>query len=162
MNEQLRAAVTERVSLGYSKIQIINELVEAGYDARESGQIYDRVVDQDAGESLTSAEKIRWQSEGKSESSDQVESDSEQIAQPKVQQMNDSAVDAQTSQIENDDGAADVELAETPSSNSTSHHTGLIVSVVAVLLIAGVFIAAILLGWHQPLLSFISDINTTQ
>ena len=156
MNEQLRTAIAERVSLGYSKDQIINELVGAGYDAHEAGQLYDMVVSQDASAPTTPENQPRWPSQGNSESLDQKENSTEQTTSPQVQQTNVNAGAVQTGQVMTSGERADVGPAETPSPNPTEKsHTGLIVSVVAVLLIAGVFIAAILLGWHRPLLSIV-------
>lgn len=46
MDENIKAALRERINLGYTRAEIITEFTEAGYPAAEAGRLYDLVANE--------------------------------------------------------------------------------------------------------------------
>ena len=151
MNEQLRAAINERIELDWTQEQIVAELEAAGYARAEAVELYQQIADepdsalQEEAAVSESTPEPRWQST----TTDSTEGgdDDEQLA-PADSVEGDVAV---SSPVSSDTPDRDnTTAAQTPTRGDSSAR-GWLWFLLGIFLL-GVFISsAIFMGWHQRL-----------
>ncbi len=182
MNEQLKLAIQERVSLGYDKERIVNELVQSGYTEQEAGQCFEMVISEKNNADAVLSETGNPQSSEINNRAPQTQN-AEETAESVIQDQN---IDTppkpplatpQAGELVGDKEAS-VSVAEEQSvlnqSNETvaesmptpegslpkrekKSKTNLILAVVAFNLVFVLVIVTTVFGWHRGILSMFTD-----
>ena len=163
MNDQLKNAIQERINLGWTKEQIVQQLVDAGYSYGESSQFYTIIVEENkrinnttdsaVGKNISDSDQDRWNvventiANNPPEHNQSVSS----VKNPPLEnQVSNNQYVQAGSQFQSN--YSDAILLSDSSSKS---YIGLIIGGISVFFIAGMVITTFVMGWHRPLLSVV-------